>query len=369
MRLVVADRSRHVADIGAVRDSARRLLRPGDALVVFDSAARVVSPATARDTAASLRRSAARGLLSTALVAARREAARSRDRADSLELDIISPLSADEIDAATPRIRTLWRGRIRVVRVSAAAAATSPPVIALRGAADDPLRVVASLRAVVAAAAAGDGGSGTVRVVRDAATASDSAWARGGPAGGPARVLIIWPAVGVAPPWPARTRTDTAGAVVVFRPSPVAVVAAFPRLARLDTAGGVRAIARWADGEPAAVERPLGAGCVRDVAIAVPPTGDFVLRPEVARLVGAVLAPCGGDAGAGAPASPGEVAALAGQGPLLARRDIAVGDPASEPVVPWLLGAALLLMLAEVRVRRTAAERTDGPTVAAGGGP
>ena len=46
-----------------------------------------------------------------------------------------------------------------------------------------------------------------------------------------------------------------------------------------------RAVARWADGVPAATERRLGAGCERDVGIPIPSEGDIALRPGVQALV------------------------------------------------------------------------------------
>ena len=61
--IVLADVSRAVGDIAAVRDSARAILEPGDVLVVFDSAARVVTSGAA-DTAARLERSGREGRLS-----------------------------------------------------------------------------------------------------------------------------------------------------------------------------------------------------------------------------------------------------------------------------------------------------------------
>ena len=52
-------------------------------------------------------------------------------------------------------------------------------------------------------------------------------------------------------------------------------------LARLDVVPDTssRVIARWRDGAVAATERPLGAGCVRDIAVGVPLAGDVTLRP------------------------------------------------------------------------------------------
>ena len=53
-------------------------------------------------------------------------------------------------------------------------------------------------------------------------------------------------------------------------------------------------VVRWADGEPAATEVALGAGCVRDVSIGVDPVGDIALRDSFRGLVSALTQPCGG---------------------------------------------------------------------------
>lgn len=353
VRIVVADHSRDVADIQSVRDSVRRLLRAGDVLVVFDSAAHTVPPAQAPDTVATLQRTTVRGILSSALIVARREASRSRGRTDSLELDLVSPLADAELDAGTSAIRALWGGRIRVVRVVTARGPIGRPALTLRAAPDDPIRVAAPFRTrgaegpnTVTDASAG-ARAPDVRVVRDRPTGADSAWTRVG--GG--HTLVVWPAMGVTASWPARRPADTVAAVVVFRPATVAVVAAFPRTWRLDATAGARVRARWLDGEPAAVEHTLGAGCVRDVAIGVPTSGDLVLRPDFARLVSMVVRPCGDAWDPAMPASPGDVAMLAGEGPLVATGSIASPTDEDEPLVPWLFAAALVLLAVETLAR------------------
>ncbi len=118
VRIVVADVSRAVANIESVRDSVRTLLGARDVLVVFDSSARLVRGGAA-DSAARLERSARAGRLSPALIAAMRAASAARETADSIEIDVISPLRASELDGATQAARALWPGRIRLVRVSA----------------------------------------------------------------------------------------------------------------------------------------------------------------------------------------------------------------------------------------------------------
>ena len=76
-----------------------------------------------------------------------------------------------------------------------------------------------------------------------------------------------------------RAVADTVGAVVAGDAS---VVAPFPRA--WQAPAGV-APARWVDGAPAALETPLGRGCVRTVGVPVADAGDLVLRPAFRRFV------------------------------------------------------------------------------------
>lgn len=341
-RVVLADASRAVGAIQTVRDSARTLLGPGDVLVLFDSAARIVRRGAA-DSAARLEAHARAGRLSPALIAGLRAASTIHDAADSIELAIVSPLRASEIDGATLAIRALWPGRVRIVRVDGAADSLAPAAgFTVRATADDPIAVAASVSGVAAS-------DSTVRVVRDDASADDSVWVTGG-----RRTLVRWPAADVPPGWVARARPDSAMAVVAGE---AALVAPLERRWALDTAARIaRVVARWVDGAPAAVERDVGRGCIRDVAIPVPARGDLVLRPAFARLLRALAAPC--EAVAGAPAADAAViAALAGSGPLATRAAVRAPDTVATPLVAWLLGAALGLVLVEVIVRRGAAPR------------
>jgi hypothetical protein len=228
------------------------------------------------------------GSMSATLVGALQTAARMRDHADSLELAIVSPFRAGTFDAATDSIRALWPGAIQLV------------------------------------AAAGR---------------TDS---------GPTPAVVHWPSDGHAPGTVARAMPDTVGAVVA---AGIAVVAPFERRWRLDSAQG-RVVARWVDGEPAAVQR----GCDRDIAIAVPTVGDVTLRPEYARFQAAMRAPCGGAGALAQDAS--ALDAFRGHGRVrVAARAVHSGFTQPVPLVPWLLGAAIVIALAEVLVRRR------GPTV------
>jgi hypothetical protein len=109
-------------------------------------------------------------------------------------------------------------------------------------------------------------------------------------------------------------------------------------------------LARWIDGEPAAVEHRLGAGCVRSVAIAVPARGDLILRPDFARLLGYLAAPCG--FASRRSVGPPDPVMLAGRGPLASNATLPAPEVIEAPLVPWLLAAALLLALLELRIRR-----------------
>lgn len=339
-RVVLADVSRAVGRIETVRDSARMLLGSGDVLVVFDSSARVVRSG-ASDSAARLARKERSGRLSPALIAALRAASTIRDDADSIELAIVSPIRANEIDGATQAIRALWPGRIRVVRVAAAGDSLTPPAgVAVHADAEDPIALASSIAGLPPS-------DSVVRVIRGEATPADSAWAMAG-----RRTLVRWPVTAAPPGWIARMPTDTAGAVIAGE---VALVFPLERRWRVDsTARATRVAARWVDGAPAAVERAAGSGCIRDVAISVPTRGDLVLRPTFGQIVRALVSPCASVAG-GLAADSASVARLAGAGPLAAHDLVRPPANVGAPLVPWLLAAAIVLVLLELFVRRGSA--------------
>jgi hypothetical protein len=339
-RIVVADVSQAVGRIEEVRDSARALLGPQDALVGFDSTAQVVRKDVV-GAARQLARSPRAGRLSPALVAALRTAAELRAGADSIELAIVSPFRAAEIDGATQAIRTLWPGRIRLVPVAPRADSLAPPAgLAVRGGADDGVALAAALAGLPSSDSA-------VRIVRGTVSSADSIWVAGG-----RRTLVRWPVDGAPPGWVARPHPDTAGAVIAGE---AAFVVPLERRWELPaSARANRIAARWVDGAPAAAEYAVGSGCIRDVAVPVPLRGDLVLRPSFGRFVRALVAPCG-TAGVGPGLGAAELSVLAGSGPLAPRDAIAPPDTIATPLVPWLLGAALVLALLELLVRRGSA--------------
>ena len=339
-RVVIADVSRGVGDIAVVRDSARALLTPGDLLVIFDSTAGVVHH-RAEDSVGRLERSERGGRLSSALIAGFRAATELRGAADSIDVTIISPLRASEFDGATQAIRALWPGRIRLVHIGGPADSLAPPAgFAVRASGDDPVALAATIGGM-------PHNDSVARVVRDGGTAADSLWAAAGQ-----RSLVRWPVYEAPPGWIARQPPDTVGAVSAGE-SPL--VFPLERRWRLDpTAPAGRVVARWVDGEPAAVERRVGQGCIRDVAVGAPTRGDVMLRPTFARFLATLAAPCqpaGGGLGIGAV----DLKALTGSGPLAATRLIPAPDTVATPLVPWLLVAALALALLELLVRRGSA--------------
>jgi hypothetical protein len=336
-RVVVADVTASVARGGEVADSARALARPGDVVIAVGEAARSIP----LDSLATLdvlpTGTAARaGAITSGIVraiAAVREVARG---ADSAELVIVSPLAREEVDAATASAVAAWGGRVRVVPVATASApaADTSRRIAVVSHADDAI--------AAAAARVGPRARAETRIVRTPrATTGDSAWA----AAERGRVLVVWP--------PSRERDVVAARVRGIAWDGDALVAP---LSTLDTASSravgdttpARVVARWEDGTPAAVERPLGGGCIREVHVGVSQRGDVSLRTGMLRFVRALADPCGGrrDLATVAPAALGMRHDVQARPlPRAARED-------AWRIGRWLLAAAMLLLLLEPLVRR-----------------
>ena len=327
-RIVLVDRSRSVLSLAEARDSVRAA-GGADVLIAFDSAARTL-PAASR-AIDSVEKSGATGSLSAALAAASAAAGAVASRADSIEIVLVTPASAEEIDAAYLSIRALWPGRIHVMRVRPETTNVGPTPMQMPRDADDP--VVAGLSLVPSSVGV------PVRVVRGRLGAADSAWGRDS-----GRVLVHWPATDSAADWPKRATIDAIGGVAS---ASGAIVARLPRLWSVTG----RAIARWADGEPAAVERALGAGCIRDVAVLVDPASDVTLRAPFRDFSRALLAPCGG-ARAFAAVDSATLSMLAGTGRLASARALRGGADESSRFTPWLLALGAVLLLVELAVRR-----------------
>ncbi|NUS46754.1 MAG: hypothetical protein HOQ15_04085, partial [Gemmatimonadaceae bacterium] len=121
-RVVMLDRSRAVASPAQALAQARSFISEGVSvrMIAFDTAATLVPDAAGLDSlAADSRPRAAMGSLTAALVAAERAASSLGATADTIELLVVSPIAAGELDAATDSVRARWPGRITLVRVAA----------------------------------------------------------------------------------------------------------------------------------------------------------------------------------------------------------------------------------------------------------
>lgn len=330
-RIMLVDHSRAVADAREARDSAHTLLRAEDVVVAFDSAAGRVA-ASALDT---MKTSGAPGSLSAGLAGAVRAAVPLSAEADSVELILISPFSGEEFDEATTKIRAAWPGRIRLVRLRASLADSTRASVSSATDANDAVIAGLSLAGALRV-------GGSVRLVRGRMTTGDTAWVRDS-----GRVLLHWPASDTAVEWPVRRAIDAIGAVTS---STGTMIGRFPRLWTLSGAP----VARWADGEPAAVERALGRGCVLDVGIMLDAASDITLRAPFRRFVARLLEPCGG----ARRTKPVDAAILerlvGGSGtPLAAAAVLRDRTNDSSRFTPWLLGLGALLLLVEIALRRS----------------
>ena len=334
-RVILADVSRSQRDSATLRDSVRALYRNHDVLVVFDSSARIVGGSVG-DSINTLRTSNSRGSISAGLIAAVRAASSLRERADSLELVIVSPFAAEELDAATDSLRKLWPGRARIVRTRGARTESPPDdsKLQIQSRADDPLQVtVSAIRN-----AAGSGGL----IVRSNAGA-DPAPNREGP-------VIEWPENERPLGTVARASRDTIGGVTAGN---ALVVSAFERRWTFpaDSIHGREVIARWIDGEPAAIETPSTDGCTRSVAVHVPAVGDLVIRNDFQRFVATLSGDCAAVKST-IPMDDATVGRLAGTGALASRVAFRPRGDLRSALAPWLLGIAIAAAIAEMFVRR-----------------
>lgn len=336
-RVLLVDRSRAVADTGELADSVAAVRAPLDVVIGYGSQAREESAGPPEE-----RAQFARGSLSAGLVAATRAASRFRDIADSVELVIVSPFTAGQLDAATSRLRREWPGRTRLVRVPAASASDPAVVPDFVGGSGDPLSVALSMTRA--------SGGAEARIVRRELTDGDSLWA----GEGQGRVLIHWP-VASAPAGFIARRDNLRAAGVIGR-GPVVLAPLERRWQYVPGADGA-AVAWWIDGEVAAAESPLGGGCVRSVAVPVSGGGDFVLRPDFHALLRELVEPCGGAAQL-VPAPASALAMLSGSGGLAPASAFARPRLEGSPLTRWLLIASLIAALLELLVRAPRVSRT-----------
>ncbi|HEX5970863.1 MAG TPA: BatA domain-containing protein [Gemmatimonadaceae bacterium] len=330
-RVLLLDRSAATADLDGALRRAREIVGDGvpTQVLVFDTTViRVNGGEGALDSAVRAPAGASKvaGSLSAALAAARRVGAEVGAGADSVELVLLSPVTSDELDVATDGIRATWPGGIRLVRLPARADSAALP--ALERAVSDAAVLGPALdgRTVKASPT-------SVRLVHGPLTPADSDFARGG------GVVVRWDSIG------ARALVPSAVAMGddVF-------VAALGR-DTLKERG--TALARWADGAPAAVESVLGGGCVRRVGIGVPVAGDLPLSPTFQRIVNGLSDACTGSrARTGMPVDSARVSALVAGGGAASGSVLASGTERPAPVAPWLLALALACALAELLLRR-----------------
>lgn len=348
-RVILVDVSRAVRGSEGIRDSALGVFRAGDAVVLFDSSARHVD-GSVRDTLASLVPSTRKGNLSGALIAALRSGSELRERADSVQLVIVSPFAAEEIDAATDSIRALWPGSARIVRLASSPdsslSSTAPLAITARD--SDSLQVTVSL-----ARAPGTSGAW---ISRGALSPHDSASAS--PSG---RIVIEWPATDRPLGAASRAVRDTIGGVVA---GTALVVAAFERRWQYprDSVRGADIIGRWIDGEPAVVEWTVGNGCMRSVSVPVPSAGDLVIRDDFVRFVAGISGECASRRFEQIPAL--AITSLEGKGGMAPRNAFRPSNDVRSSFVPWLFGIAIAAALAELFVRRSSREAPAGIRVA-----
>jgi len=139
-----------------------------------------------------------------------------------------------------------------------------------------------SFSAPAPASASASAPSSSLASAAAAASAASSTSARGG-------VTVVWPENGTVDGW--QTANDTVGALAA---NGVAVVASWVRASTPspESMRGAHAVAWWSDGVAAAIERPLGRGCVREVGIVVPPSSDLLLDANADGLMAALMAPC-----------------------------------------------------------------------------
>ena len=349
-RVLMLDRSPAVADPADALRRAREILADGvpTRVVVFDSASETLAAGAAGlDSLSRSSDSGAKvaGSLSAALAAARRLGADVGAGADSVELVLVSALTEREVDAATARVRALWPGGVRLVRLTPASDMMTPPALERAVEIDDVLGPALAARRV-RATSNGDVGSDepsaarVVQIARGAVRPVDSAFARTG------GVVVQWDSIGAR------------------RPAPSAIVmgddVVVADLARVSLPGTGAVLARWADGSPAAVEQRLGAGCVREVGIGVPLAGDLPLSPAFMRIVNGLTDSCVGTRGeVGAPLDSARLSALAGPTGAASGAALAAGSERHTPIASWLLGVALACALAELLLRRAGGAREE----------
>jgi hypothetical protein len=341
-RVILVDRSGAVAESAEAVELVRSITAEGDLIVQFaDSALPPLSVSEpAEISLAPL--SPHVGSLTTAMVAGQRAAAALRDSAEAVEIILLSPVVAGQIDAGTHAARRLWPGAMRVERLRAAAPDSSLHAIQVSAPDEDPVAAGARLAGKVAVS--------PTRI--DRSESGDLTLGQG-------EVVVNWPVSGIPDGWVELDHRDTVPAVVGLAIGSASttsgsdmLVAPFERAAvPPEELSGSRAIAWWSDGRVAAVERSVGDGCIRDVGVIVP-EGDVVLRPSFARFLSSLSVACGSApvSLAAVPDSLLHVLRGGGETAVSAARS-APESAQSSPLAPWLLASALALLAAEMFLR------------------
>ncbi|HWG33794.1 MAG TPA: BatA domain-containing protein [Gemmatimonadaceae bacterium] len=288
VRVIAADVSGSVENVAETRDSVRALFRPGDAVVQFDTAARLVESPDSIGVRSGV---TTHGSLSVGLIGALRAGSRVRNGADSVELVVVSPATLAERDRATAGIRAQWPGRGRLVRVAAKAAADN--------------RVSQATQVEF--------------------------------------LSVSRPRLAIP-----RNRIDTVGAVVA---DGHVVVAPFERRWRFvsDSLAHARVIARWVDGEAAAIEWDSASTCTRSVAVPIDNSGDMPLRPSFVDFRVALAKSC---ARAVSGPDPDAATMLASAGHLAAATHFPPSKDVDSPLARWLAAIAIALAIVDMILRR-----------------
>ncbi len=323
--VVLLDRSELVADAGDAIARVRRFVQAdaSSIIVAFDTTATVLGAANLDSLSrAPLTRGV--GSVSAALVAARRAGAGIARRADSVQLVLVSPIAASELDSATATARRTWPGALRVERLASRADSAVAWRVEGSVGVDDPLGPALARQQHPSARA-------RTRLIRAPFSGADSIFARDG------GTVVRWDSA--ASVRPTASGLSANGEVIVAS------------LGRAELSLSGRAIAYWADGQPAAVEVALGTGCLREVGVALPAGGDLPLHPPFQRIVRTLLTPCG-IREVQRPADSASVAQLSGATSASAvAKDLRDDSGAWSSLSRWLLAFALVLAIAELLMR------------------
>ena len=269
--------------------------------------------------------------------------------ADSVALVIVAPPGGTASSDAWNAWRRTWPGTVQVVDFTLTGSRPrATPVVLETDAidADDAVAAAYALLGVRATAArqAHDTSARFVLMLRTGRR-TDSTRTAGA-------VTVLWPEDGVPVGW--QPVSDSVGAVAARG---VTLVSPMVRRARATATvlRNARPIAWWSDGEVAALERPHGAGCVREVGIDAR-TGDLLLNESARGLLDAFIAPCGEQRW---PVPSTVLSVQAARQPRATGAQLRAGtarDATSHPVwlAPLLLAVAIALLVAEIVVRRRA---------------